>query len=278
MNELGLNIADVLAWFPHEKESPYIFVRVSNEHADGLANSICHAVRRSYLSDHLLRERVQALEEELNGTPEERQAQVINSKLPDAGSTMSGDFGEILVYCYQAAKAHPQVAFGPKKWRFKQDRTKPAPLSDVVQFILPTWPTPSAVDVILCAEVKAKATDGTSSPIEKAIEDCAKDRTSRLLRTLLWLKERAMGENLGSVQLAHLNRFINANDHPTATKRFQAVAVVCSSLVNTELSKAPAEASPEYTLVVISVPNLHAVYTAIFDAVRSSTLSTAQTA
>ena len=206
-----------------------------------------------------------------------RQAQIINSKLPDAGSTMSGDFGEILVYFYQAAQAHQKVAFGPKKWRFKQDRTKPAPLSDVVQFILPTWPTPSADDVILCAEVKAKATNGTSSPIETAIADCAKDRTTRLAKTLEWLKDRAMGENMGAVQLAHINRFLNAIDYPAATKRFRAVAVVCSSLVDAELSKAPAEASPDYTLVIISVPNLYAIYTAVFKAVRESTLAESHT-
>lgn len=273
MDELGFEITDALPWFPHERESPYIFVRVSNEHTDCFGDGLCHAVRRCYLTDYLLQERVRALEQELPGTPESRQAEIINSKLPDAGSTMSGDFGEILVYFYQAAQAHPQIAFGPKKWRFKQDRTKPAPLSDVVQFILPNWPTPSADDVILCAEVKAKATDGASSPIEGAIADCAKDRTSRLLKTLLWLRERAMGEDMGTVQLAHINRFINATDHPPTIKRFHAVAVICSSLVNAELSKAPTESSPDYTLVIISVPNLHDVYTAVFEAVRSSTLA-----
>lgn len=277
MNELGLDISNFLHLFPHEIELPYAVVRISDEQVNGLAVTIRDAVRRCYLSDELLQDRVKALEVELGGTAEFRQAQIIGAKLPNPGSTMSGDFGEILTYIYQAARAHPQIAFGAKKWRFKQDRTKPAPLSDVVQFILPTWPRPSTEDVILCAEVKAKATDGTSSPIEKAIEDCAKDRTSRLLRTLLWLKERAIGEDLGTVKLAHLERFISANDHPSAQKRFRAVAVVCSSLVEEELSEAPTEPSQEYTLVVICVPNLHRVYTAVYEAVRSSTLPIVQT-
>ncbi len=277
MNELGLDISHILHLFPHERESPYVFVRINEEQANSLVVVICDAVRRCYLPDELLQERVQALEVELGGTAETRQAQIIAAKLPNPGPTMSGDFGEILTYIYQAVKVHPQVAFGPKKWRFKQDRTKPAPLSDVVQFILPTWPTSSADDVILCAEVKAKATDGASAPIEKAIEDCAKDRTSRLLRTLLWLKERAIGENLGAVRLDHLDRFINANDHPSAEKRFRAVAIVCSSLVDEELKTAPVEPSHEYTLVVISVPNLHSVYTAVFEAVRSSHLPIVRT-
>lgn len=273
MNELGLELTELLTWFRHEKESPYVFVRVDDEYANGFVDTICDAVRRCYLSDDLLQERVLALEKELQGSPESRQAEIINSKLPDAGSTMSGDFGEILVYLYQATQAYPQIAFGPKKWRFKQDRTKPAPLSDVVQFILPAWPTPSADDVILCAEVKAKATAHTSSPIEEAIKDCEKDRTSRLSKTLLWLRERAMGEDLGTIQLAHINRFIKATDYPATTKCFRAVIVICSSLVKAELCKAPAKASPDYTLVIISVPKLFEVYTAVFGTVRSSTLA-----
>ena len=144
-----------------------------------------------------------------------------------------------------------------------------------MQFILPNWPTSSGDDVLICAEVKAKATAGSFSPIGRAIDDCAKDRTSRLLKTLLWLRERALGESLGSVKIAHLNRFINANDHPPAAKLFRAVAVICSSLVDAELTNAPSEVSPEFKLIVISVPSLQQVYTAVFEAVRMSTLPTA---
>ena len=272
MNELGLDVDQVLPWFLHEADAPYVLVRVSPEHANGWAAALQDAVRRCYLTDELLRARAQQLEDELQRTSEFRQAQIIRSKLPDAGATMAGDFGEILIYMYQAARALPNRAFGPKKWRLKQDRTKPAPCSDVVHFILPTWPTPSGQDELLCAEVKMKSTNGDSTPIEDAIKDCAKDRTSRLSRTLQWLKERATIEPLGDVQIAHLNRFINATDHPAATKRFRAVAVICSSLLDAELLKAPAQASPEYTLVVIAVPNLHAAYNAVFDAARASTL------
>jgi len=268
----GLDVNQVLPWFPHEAETPYVLVRVSPDHSIGWAAALQHAVRRCYVTDELLRARAQQLEEELQGTPESRQAQIINSKLPDAGATMAGDFGEILIYMYQAARALPNSAFGPKKWRLKQDRTKPAPCSDVVHFILPTWPTPSGQDEVLCAEVKMKSTDNGKSPIEDAIEGCGKDRTSRLSRTLQWLKERAIADPLGAVEIGHLNRFINATDHPAAIKRFRAVAVVCSSLLTAELSKAPAQASPDYTLVVVAVPNLHAVYNAVFQAARRSTL------
>lgn len=197
-------------------------------------------------------------------------ADLIAARLPDAGSTMAGDFGEILVYLYQASKEHPARALGPKKWRLKQDRTKPAPHSDVVHFVLPSWPSSSENDLLLCSEVKTKSTNGGSSPIKSAIEDSAKDRTSRLARTLVWLRERALFEPLGDVQLAHLDRFINATEHPAAKKRFRAVAVICKSLVNRELVDAPTEASPDYTVVVIAVPDLQKTYTEVFESARNS--------
>ena len=272
MDDLGFQIESALSWFPHEEDTPYALVRVSEEDAESWVETLRDAFRRAYLSDEFLDTRAQELEHEVGGTREERQVEIICSKLPDPGSIMSGDFGEIIVYFYQAVGAHPKVAFGPKKWRLKESRTKAAPYSDVVHFILPDWPTPTEKDEILCSEVKSKATDSGGNPIEKAIEDCAKDRTSRLAKTLVWLRDRAISEDLGTVKLAHLDRFINATDHPSATKRFHAVAVICSNLAEAELVNAPDTSSAEYTLTVIVVPDLQAVYTAVFQAVKESSL------
>ena len=272
VDELGLDPNQVLPWFSHETDQPYVLVRVSAENAAGWGAALRDAVRRCYLSDEGLRSRANELEQELQGTFEARQAAVIGSKLPDPSATMAGDFGEILVYAYQAAKALPRASIGPKKWRLKEARTKPAPYSDVIQFILPTWPTPSAQDEVLCAEVKMKSTDNGKSPIAASIEGCAKDRTSRLSNTLQWLKDRAITENLGAVQLAHLNRFINAIEYPAAIKRFRAVAVICENLVDAELPNAPQQASSDYELVVIAVPSLHAIYNAVFEAAKASTI------
>lgn len=183
---------------------------------------------------------------------------------------MAGDFGEILVYLYQASKEHPAEAVGAKKWRLKQDRTKPAPFSDVVHFVLPTWPTASKDDVVICSEVKTKATNGSSSPIKAAIEDSAKDRISRLARTLVWLRERAILADLGGVDLARLDRFIRATDYPPTRKHFRAVAVVCESLLAGELPDAPTATPSDYTVVVIAVPELYKIYSSVFEAARLS--------
>jgi hypothetical protein len=261
-DDLGFDFARAAPWFPHDQEQPYVLVRVSDEHSKSWADTIGLAVRRCYVSDSIVT--AKAKQHGVDKT------EIIAARMPDAGATMAGDFGEILVYLYQSAKELPVEAVGPKKWRLKQDRTKPAPHSDVVHFVLPSWPTPSDNDVLLCSEVKTKSTDGDSTPIQSAIDDSAKDRTSRLARTLVWLKERALLEPLGDIEIAHLDRFIKATDHPPATKRFRAVAVICHSLVDEELKSAPTTASPEYTVVVIAVPDLKSIYSAVFDAAKKA--------
>lgn len=181
---------------------------------------------------------------------------------------MAGDFGEILVYFLQGASVLPKTAIGLKKWRLKQDRLKPAPYSDVVHLVLPTWPTPSSEDTLLCSEVKTKSTDGDSEPIKSAIQDCEKDRTTRLAKTLLWLRDRAITGSAEGASIAQLNRFIDATDLPAAEKKFQAVSVVCESLVEGELADIPAQASSDFTVVVVAVPDLKNTYTAVFNAAR----------
>jgi Cap4 SAVED domain len=239
MDELGFTTTGAVPWFTSEKETPYVLIRVKAEYAAEWPQVLRDVFRRCYVTDEVLQERAEVLAKELGRDVQVLKAELLSSKLPDPGSTMAGDFGEILTYVYQAAAAHPLVAFGPKKWRLKQDRTKPAPFSDVVHFILPSWPVPSGDDTVLCAEVKTKSTKNASTPLSDAIADCAKDRNSRLAKTLVWLRERAMGESLGAVTIEQLNRFINATEYPQATKRFRAVAIICASLVKNELVNAP---------------------------------------
>ncbi len=262
MDELGIDFLEVAPWFAHSQDLPYVLVRVSPESVAQLASRIGEPLRRCYISDSELN----AAAQHHNLPP----AEILRSRLPDAGATMSGDFGEVLGYFYQAARELPSVAIGPKKWRLKQDRTKPAPKSDVVHFVMPNRPDPSDQDAILCAEVKAKATRGSTAPIADAIADCEKDRTSRLASTLVWLRDRALTTDLGDVDVPLLNRFISAIDHPEVSKRYRAIAVICDGLLEDELVAAPDVADPQFTLVVIGVPNLHSTYSAAFAAAQAS--------
>ena len=262
MDELGFDFEDAIAWFPHDQDHPYVLVRISTQHVAELSTAMGVPLRRCYITDAAL--------EQASAQHGLARAEIVRAMLPDAGAVMSGDFGEVLTYFYQAATELPADAIGPKKWRLKQDRTKPAPKSDVVHFVMPNRPHPSAEDSVLCSEVKAKATAGNSTPIADAITDCKKDRISRLTSTLVWLRERAINTNLGDVDIPLLNRFINAVDNPPAARRFRAVAVICNALLDNELVAAPANADPEFTLVVIGVPDLRITYTAVYTAAVNS--------
>ncbi|MEU3847502.1 hypothetical protein AB0E44_10985 [Micrococcus terreus] len=183
---------------------------------------------------------------------------------------MSGDFGEIVTAFFMATRSLPAVSIDPVRWRYKADRNKAAPFSDLVQMVLPTWPHSSADDRIVCAEVKAKATKGKFDPIAAAGHGSASDRGGRLVNTLQWLKDKALTDGSDFVQTAQLDRFIQAVDHPQASWEFCAVAVIDSDFVNDEIAKGTAPSTGECTLIVISIPELKQRYTELFDAIVMS--------
>ena len=88
----------------------------------------------------------------------------------------------------------------------------------------------------------------------------------------MWLRERAIAGDLGELQLVHLDRFINTTEYPEAQKRFNAVAVVTGELLETELADVPADAGPEYNLIVMTLPDLRATYMAIYNAAAHATV------
>lgn len=261
MKEFKLAPGAAKQWFQVKQSSPYVLVEVSDADAQSWATVLGAPLRRAYVSDALLKRRA--------AESGEAPAVVVAAKLPDPGAVMSGDFGEFVTFIYLASsKASP---IGPKKWRLKNDRTQPAPLSDVVQFLVPSWPTPSVNDEVVCAEVKAKATSGSSKPISSAIAGAAKDRTSRLGKTLAWLRDRAVGEDLGETSIKLIDRFLASTGQPTFTKTFFAVAVLCDSVAAKELKSAPATAGSTYSLVVIKIPKLKSVYESVFVAAKAAT-------
>lgn len=101
MDELGLLPADVLPWFNQERNGHFILVGMEATDAQGLAKAIDAAVRRCYLTDD-------ALEARARETGRSK-SEILAAKLPDPGPTMSGDFGEILVYLYHASREHPTL-------------------------------------------------------------------------------------------------------------------------------------------------------------------------
>lgn len=260
-DDLGLSFQVTAGWFSAELKASYRFVRVTPTQAAALPSALGMTIRRCYISDEKVNTQA------VKYPPATK---VISAALPDPGSVMSGEFAEILTYFYQGSTALPKVAVGLRRWHLKQDRNKAAPYSDVVHLVLPDWPNPSTQDAVLCSEVKAKSTKGKFEPIKKAMEGCETDRISRLAGTLSWLRERAITGATEGATVDQLTRFIEPAGLPAVVKKFHAVAVVCESLVNEEIAKAPATPSPDYEVVVISVPKLKDTYEAAYTKAMSA--------
>jgi hypothetical protein len=259
---LGLDLGVFAASFVEVSDTPFVLIRAEATESAKWAQLLGAPARRCYISDDKLLERAQA-----GGVGG---AEVAAAKIPDPGAVMSGDFGEIVTAFFMASRSLPAVAIDPVRWRYKADRKKAAPYSDVVQMVLPTWPATSADDRIVCAEVKAKATKGKFDPIAAARDGSTSDRDGRLINTLLWLKDKALTDGSDVVEVAQLDRFIRAVDHPHASWDFCAVAVIDSTFVSDEIAKATAPASGECTLIVISIPELKMRYTELFDMIVAS--------
>lgn len=263
MIELGLTPAVAAPWFVTQPQQGFTRIDVPADVASTWGLVLRDAFRRAYISDQRLQARAQATQN--------TRAAVLAAKLPDAGAVMSGDFGEIVGFIYLASRIPHQPTIGPKRWRLKQDRTKAAPGLDVVQFVLPEWPNAGDQDRVVCAEVKAKATPGPFRPIAKAIEGSQLDSTSRLSRTLVWLRERALTDDIGAVSIAQLDRFINATEFPPYAREFHAIAVICTNLVEEEIATlVPADIPDGCAVVIISVPQLRDTYTSVYEGVHAS--------
>lgn len=73
-------------------------------------------------------------------------------------------------------------------------------------------------------------------PIEAAGAGSATDRGGRLVNTLEWLKDKALTDGSDLVEIAQLDRFLKAIDHPQASWEFCAVAVIDSDFVRDEIA------------------------------------------
>lgn len=259
---LGLDLEVFAAAFVEVSNTPFLVVRAEAAESEKWAQLLGVPARRCYISDDKLLERASA------GTV--AGSVVAAAKVPDPGSVMSGDFGEIVTAFFLATRSLPAVSVDPVRWRYKAERKKAAPGSDVVQMVLPKWPVSSADDRIVCAEVKAKATKGTFDPIGDAGKGSALDRRGRLVNTLEWLKDKALTDGSDVVDAAQLNRFIRAVDHPKASWDFCAVAVIDSKFLDDEIAKGTAPTADECALIVISVPELKERYTELFKAIVAS--------
>lgn len=191
--------------------------------------------------------------------------QIISNKLPDPGSVMSGDFGEVLTLFFLSSEC-TENAIPIKKWRYKENRLKAAPLSDVILLYREYDDKASKNDFVICAEAKQKATKSSSFfPIEKSIEGFEQDRTGRLARTLAWLKEKAIDQE--SVKnIKFIKRFTSDHLSDEYKKHFKAVAIVDRKLLDEELTrqlKLPQQ-NESFEVIVLGIDQLKTLYETVY--------------
>lgn len=225
---------------------------LNSEHSVALKQFLVSKIPSCYVSQN-------DLKISMNGTGLSF-SEVIQSKFPDKGSVMAGDFGEILTLFYLSSGLDER-ARKIKKWRFKQDRRKPAPHSDVIILCMENDNGASRNDYVICAEAKVKSTSSTTSPIENSIGGYESDKTGRLARTLLWLKEKAIDKGDGNF-LSFMKRFTEEHLSVEFYKYYRAVAVIDCNLLDEELLKSidiPAQ-NDEFKVIVIGIEDLKEFY------------------
>lgn len=196
--------------------------------------------------------------------------EIVAKKLPDPGSVMSGDFGEVLTLFFLSSE-RTENAKPIKKWRYKENRLKAASGSDVILLYREYTNKPSKNDFVICAEAKQKATkSNTFFPIEKSIEGFELDKTGRLARTLVWLKEKAIDQESASwIQL--IERFTSEHLSVEYKKHFKAVAIVDRSLLDDELTrqlKLPQQ-DENFEVIVLGIDKLKSLYETVYSRAQS---------
>ena len=189
--------------------------------------------------------------------------EVIGSYIPDKGNIKSGDFGEILSFYMMKDEYKQYEPDAPLKWRYKIDKNTAAPKTDVILIC-----KDMQNDFIVAAECKAKATNTKKNPILDAIEGMRDDALSRVVKTLVWLKDKATqaGDKEG---LDRLTKLLNPVGKGTYDKHFKAIAIIDKDLFTEQLHT---EADIEdidfnYELIAIVIPNLKDKYETIFQKV-----------
>jgi hypothetical protein len=259
--------SDVVSWFS-KHEVPDGSVDVSAHilaplHHDKLKEFVAKEIPSCYISS-------EDIDAQVNKTGL-TSVEIIQNKLPDKGSVMAGDFGEILTLYFLSGES-AYNAKKVKKWRFKQDRTKAAPHSDVVLLYRENVDKASVNDFVICAEAKMKSTKSAHSPIAASLEGYESDKSGRLARTLVWLKEKAI-DNESADSIAFTRRFTDDLLSVEFKKTFRAVAIIDRAMLDDELLKELAlpPQGDEFEVIVLGISDLKKMYEDSFAKVSAVT-------
>lgn len=197
---------------------------------------------------------------------------IINFKLPTKPEIKSGDFGEMFSFVFLKDK-NGEKYFCPKKWRWKSEKNKSAPFTDILLLH-----DNKLKPILISAECKTKATKNNSySPLQNAIEGAKKDYNQRIIETLNWLMinilEELNNEDACKDKLSQIISLLDIYRKPVNYRKYEkiisAIAIIDSEFTNTELTKI--YEYPEniiITSIILSIPKLKDKYEYTFEEMK----------
>ncbi len=243
----------LLQHFDRANTSDYILYRLKKGHWSHLLNKLHEDFRQCYITDEVLEE----LSKKAGITKCDFLEKYI---LPDDPTIKSGDFGELL--CYHAVIENFEnkgfVLFGPKKWRWKDNRNVAAPGSDAILFYVADSKKPTQKDILLTVESKMKAIKTNVHRTQDAIDGAMKDKKTRMAKTLSWLEEKYAKEG-DEKNRRFVERFKDPATFGDYNKMFKAVAVIDSTCEKDEIEK-KLRNDEKITVIIISLEDLKKAY------------------
>jgi len=254
---------ELLPYFQRHNFTGFILYRLNPTDWSDFVQNLTDGTRLCYIDNSLLHTRCQ----QRGITPGEFLDQYI---LPLEPTIQSGDFGEIFSYFIVIEQHKPKGIHlvGPRKWRWKEDRNKPSPGSDSLLFHMQNTKKPSPQDQLVSIESKMKSVSSKSFRIQEAIDGAAKDKLSRLAKSLNWLEEK-YARNGSEDQRKVVERFLNPSIHGTFIIVNKAIAIIDSTLESGETSQTIT--NPHGVVVIVfSILNLKDAYVKVRENVIKS--------
>lgn len=201
---------------------------------DSILNNWALGLRNNYVEEILL-------EPLVKGTGLTKQEFLEKNIFPNhqnrlGASTMSGEFGEILVYDYINFALKHYVT--RTRYLEKVNPDMPVPGSDVIGYKVKDIDKPSKTDHLIVAEVKTRSSKSGNKnslcekTIKDAIEHSVKDRVR--LGESLNAEKRRLFNRLRNDEAKIIERFQNKTDNPF-TIDFFAIAVIDSELYSDQI-------------------------------------------
>ncbi|MGB3466995.1 MAG: Hachiman antiphage defense system protein HamA [Cyclobacteriaceae bacterium] len=246
-----------------------LLFKLKPDQKDAFLASLPDAYRICYISDRLLIDKARA-----NGeTPEE----FLKYVLPDPGNIMSGDFGELLCFLLskEFLKNEKSHIGGPRKWRWKQDRNKPAPHTDILLFRVKDKISKGnhQDDEVIAIESKMKATKSKSThPIQDAIDGADKDRLSRMSKSLDWYNDKLALDKKPRLR-SILTKFRKPDEYGTFKKSFKAIAIIDDEFFEEEISKSVSDYSSDIEIWSISIGQLKEAYENVYRQIPNTVIN-----